>query len=153
MRQMIKDIQQRLKITTIFVTHDQEEALSISDRIFIMEKGEIVQQGTPQDIYSVPKTKFVAGFLGTFNFFDPEFLKEEGKKQILVRPEHIGILNTDEGYDKDCIYKGIVNQLYFLGNVVRISVLVDTLNKDIKQIKRGQDILLNIDRSKYIYLE
>ncbi len=70
MRQTIRDLQKRLKITTIYVTHDQEEALAISDRIAVMKDGVIVQSGTPYEIYSNPVHKFVAGFIGTSNFLN-----------------------------------------------------------------------------------
>ena len=160
LRQMIRDIQQKLHITTIFVTHDQEEALSISDEIFIMENGYMVQKGTPEEIYSNPKTEFVAGFLGTFNSFEPEFLKEKGSdKKIFVRPEHIGIVHINDCKDTTGLYKGKINELYFLGNVVRISVLVDSkvvlvdsLNKDIVNLKKGEEVYLKIDKDKYIYI-
>jgi putative spermidine/putrescine transport system ATP-binding protein len=65
LRQEIRDIQQRLGITTVYVTHDQEEALAISDRVVVMDKGRIEQVGTPQEIYSRPATAFTASFIGT----------------------------------------------------------------------------------------
>ncbi|WP_234919209.1 ABC transporter ATP-binding protein, partial [Aeromonas veronii] len=67
LRQQIREIQQRLELTTIFVTHDQEEALTMSDRIFLMNKGSIVQSGTPEEIYTRPADAFVAGFIGNYN--------------------------------------------------------------------------------------
>ncbi|KGJ03796.1 putative spermidine/putrescine transport system ATP-binding protein [Paracoccus halophilus] len=72
LRNQIRDIQQQLGITTIFVTHDQEEALSISDRIVVMHRGIADQTGTPSDIYNHPATGFVAGFVGTLNRFSAE---------------------------------------------------------------------------------
>lgn len=70
MRTAIKKIQKDLNITTIYVTHDQEEALAMSDRIAVMNAGIVEQIGTPQEIYSKPATAFVAGFIGTTNFLD-----------------------------------------------------------------------------------
>src|SRR5262249_56456425 len=67
LRQEIRAIQRQLGITTIYVTHDQEEALSISDRIVVMSKGRMEQVGTPLDIYNTPETPFVASFVGTLN--------------------------------------------------------------------------------------
>src|SRR5699024_4874940 len=67
MRNIIRNIQQDLKITTIFVTHDQEEAMSIADRGAVMKEGEILQVGTPTDLYSHPKTSFIADFVVTSN--------------------------------------------------------------------------------------
>jgi len=67
MRGELRDLQQRLQITTVFVTHDQIEALSMSDRMAVMEQGRIVQEGTPREIYTAPRTQFVAQFIGSTN--------------------------------------------------------------------------------------
>jgi putative spermidine/putrescine transport system ATP-binding protein len=67
LREEIRSLQRKLAVTTIFVTHDQEEALSISDRIVIMNEGAIEQVGTPSEIYNRPRTRFVASFVGTLN--------------------------------------------------------------------------------------
>jgi iron(III) transport system ATP-binding protein len=69
MRGELRDLQQRLKITTVFVTHDQIEALSMSDRMAVMEQGRIVQEGSPREIYATPRTNFVAQFIGSTNVF------------------------------------------------------------------------------------
>ena len=71
LREDIRDIQRRLGITTIYVTHDQEEALAVSDRICVMNKGNVEQIGTPYEIYREPIRHFAAGFVGTMNFFLP----------------------------------------------------------------------------------
>lgn len=93
LRNQIREIQQQLAITTIFVTHDQEEALSISDRIVVMHKGVADQTGTPAQIYNQPATDFVAGFVGTLNRFEAEVLdaarglvRVEGAEIALDRP-------------------------------------------------------------------
>ncbi|KRW96438.1 ABC transporter ATP-binding protein [Paracoccus sp. MKU1] len=93
LRNQIREIQQQLGITTIFVTHDQEEALSISDRIVVMHKGVADQTGTPAQIYNQPATDFVAGFVGTLNRFEAEVLdaarglvRVEGAEIALDRP-------------------------------------------------------------------
>src|SRR5208283_2521540 len=70
LREEIRALQRRLGVTTIFVTHDQEEALSISDRIVVMNEGAIEQVGAPSDIYNRPKTRFVASFVGTLNMVE-----------------------------------------------------------------------------------
>jgi putative spermidine/putrescine transport system ATP-binding protein len=75
LRQQIREIQQRLELTTIFVTHDQEEALTMSDRIFLMNKGSIVQSGTPEQIYTRPASEFVASFIGNYNLLGGEQAK------------------------------------------------------------------------------
>jgi iron(III) transport system ATP-binding protein len=70
LRREIKEIQKRLGVTTIMVTHDQEEAMSMADRVAVMQNGQIEQIGTPSDIYTKPNSEFVAGFIGTMNLFD-----------------------------------------------------------------------------------
>lgn len=87
MREEIKELQKRLGISMIFVTHDQEEALSISDRIIVMSNGEIVQIGKPEEIYYSPKNRYVAEFIGKINFL------EIGNK----RPEEIKMRRNNSG--------------------------------------------------------
>ena len=74
----VKKLQRKLGVTTIFVTHDQNEAMSIADRIVILNEGRIEQAGTPTDVYARPHTRFVADFMGTNNIFTPEF-KPDGR--------------------------------------------------------------------------
>lgn len=90
LRLEIRRLQQRLGITMIYVTHDQAEALSISDRIAVMRAGRIEQLGTPEEIYERPATRFVAEFVGDANFF----AGEKPGEIALVRPEHIDILEV-----------------------------------------------------------
>lgn len=92
----LKRLQRKLKITFVYVTHDQEEAMTMSDRIAIMHNGELEQIGTPTEIYETPKTKFVAGFIGESNIFDCTVEKIE-KDTILAKTEN-GSLTT-EGED------------------------------------------------------
>ena len=66
----LKKLQERVGITFIYVTHDQEEALALSDRIAVMNEGRILQEGTPEDMYERPRTRFVADFIGQTNFFE-----------------------------------------------------------------------------------
>lgn len=77
MRAIIKKLQRRLGITTIYVTHDQEEALAISDRIAVMQNGNIMQVGTPEQVYRKPQNAFVAGFVGVSNFISGEILARQ----------------------------------------------------------------------------
>lgn len=82
MRNAIKDIQQQIGITTVYVTHDQEEALSVSDRIAIMESGKIKQIGSPRKIYERPENIFVSNFIGTSNTLDGKIKKDAGNTYI-----------------------------------------------------------------------
>ena len=133
MRTIIKKLQQKLGITTVYVTHDQEEALSISDRIAVMKDGNIMQIGTPKEIYAKPDNKFVAGFIGISNFIDVDVkgnvitidgfnikanLKSNysGKAILSARPEQIFF--ADKGIN------GKVSFVTFLGDYVEYEVTV-----------------------------
>jgi putative spermidine/putrescine transport system ATP-binding protein len=83
LREEIRDIQRRLRITTVFVTHDQEEALTMSDRIAVMNAGRIEQVGSPTEIYEKPKTPFVAGFIGRMNRIEAKVTASKGGYSIL----------------------------------------------------------------------
>ena len=93
-RNEIRRIQKKLGITMIFVTHDQEEAMSISDRIIVMNEGNIEQIGTPREIYTFPETVFVAEFIGKAN------IMEINKKSFIVRPENVNISYNEKDNEK-----------------------------------------------------
>ena len=116
MQYELKELQQRLGITFIFVTHDQEEALAMSDEIFVINNGEIEQSGTPNDIYDEPINRFVADFIGESNiikgvmkkdylveFVGKEFqcvdkgLRENEKVEVVIRPEDLEITSAEKG--------------------------------------------------------
>ena len=104
MRTEIRNIQQRVGITAIYVTHDQSEAMALSDQIIIMNKGVVAQIGTPQEIYYRPKDAFVANFIGEANFLDGRLLSKEGNKGVLsvydyqVDVENVEDFVPDENY-------------------------------------------------------
>ena len=137
MQKELKKIQEQLGITFIFVTHDQEEALTMSDRVVVMDNGKIQQVGTPQDIYNEPKNAFVADFIGESNIVDGVMLKdfsvrfsgqtfvcldkgfdENEDVDVVVRPEDVDIVPTDKG-----MLTGIVTSVSFLG--VHYEIIVD----------------------------
>lgn len=93
----LKRLQKKLNITFIYVTHDQEEALTMSDRIAIMHDGILDQLGTPTEIYESPKTKFVATFIGETNIFDGAIVSIEGR-DILINVENGSILGTGDDF-------------------------------------------------------
>ena len=116
MQYELRELQQRLGITFIFVTHDQEEALAMSDEIFVMSKGEVIQSGTPVDIYDEPINRFVADFIGESNIVDGvmkedylvEFVGKEfecadagmrpnEKVEIVIRPEDLTLTSIEKG--------------------------------------------------------
>jgi len=82
----LRDLQQRLGITAVFVTHDQEEALTLSDRVAVMRGGVIEQVGAPREIYDRPVSEFVAGFLGASNFLDGSVVAREGDVAVVETP-------------------------------------------------------------------
>ena len=111
MREELKKIQSDLGITVIFVTHDQEEAMSLSHRIVVMNKGKFEQVGTPAEIYDNPKTLHVASFIGEMNFI------KNGDKTIAVRPENVAV-RPGSGDDLD----GTVRTIMLLGHYVVLNV-------------------------------
>ncbi len=137
MQSELKEIQQKTGITFIFVTHDQEEALSMSDTVVVMDKGDIQQIGSPQDIYNEPKNAFVADFIGESNIIDgvmhKDYLVEfAGKKfacldsgfskmepvDVVIRPEDIKVVPTYQGD-----ISGVVSSVTFKG--VHNEIIVD----------------------------
>jgi putative spermidine/putrescine transport system ATP-binding protein len=124
----LKAIQQRVGITFIFVTHDQEEALSMSDRIAVFNEGRIVQVGTPSDVYERPASPFVAGFVGTSNLIGAELaMKITGSEQMFsVRPEkiHFGDLQSSPPTDMYCV-DGTVRDVVYLGLFTRYLVEIE----------------------------
>ena len=112
MRQEIREIQRSLGITTMFVTHDQVEALTMCDRIAVMNRGRIVQVGSPADIYERPATRFVAGFVGRANFLPATATRaaasrlgrgaaqarsrRNGRSRLFVRPQRIRLVAASE---------------------------------------------------------
>ncbi|HEH9413749.1 ABC transporter ATP-binding protein [Aeromonas salmonicida] len=144
LRLQIREIQQRLELTTIFVTHDQEEALTMSDRVFLMNKGSIVQSGTPEEIYTRPASEFVASFIGHYNLLAPEQAKSlfgpRFRGTLALRPESINLLPAGEQSLDPCL-PGVIRQQQLLGNIIRYQVeceagllTVDTLNRSARDL-------------------
>lgn len=134
MQVLLSDIQWELGITFVFVTHDQEEALALSDWIFVMDKGEIVQQGSPKDIYDEPINRYVAEFIGASNIlkarmiddYKVEFsgkifacsdagIKKNEMVEVVIRPEDINIVSVDKAdivvKIDNIMYRGVFNEL------------------------------------------
>lgn len=144
LRNEIRAIQRQLGITTIYVTHDQEEALSLSDRVVVMNSGRIEQVGSPFEIYNFPQSHFVASFVGTLNILPATVVDAAGGsvhaagRQIAVPPKLAGAragdavmlalrpellkLNRRDGMDNQL--EGAVETIAFLGSIVRIQVRV-----------------------------
>jgi ABC-type Fe3+/spermidine/putrescine transport system ATPase subunit len=146
MRRELRRIQQRAGITAIFVTHDQDEAFEMSDRVILMNRGRIEQVGPPEELYDAPRTRFAAEFIGEANVIPGEVVGVSGeiaavqvapgivfqartidptaagtRVQVVVRPERVALLRQSE---KACVAGRIVERV-FSGDTVRFAVELD----------------------------
>ena len=135
LREQIRSLHRKLGITTIMVTHDQEEALCLADKMVVMNRGEIIQVGTPREVYKNPETPFVADFIGTINFID------DGINKIAIRPEDIKVESNRDSKDKD-MKVGEILDIEFRGFNYRITVeyrskhmKLDVVSKVAEQMK------------------
>ena len=166
LRAEIRAIQRKLGITAIYVTHDQEEALSLSDRVVVMNAGMMEQVGTPFEIYNFPQTAFVASFVGTLNSTDAEVVDSEkgiirlgdiqlisaedlskrkkgDKVRMSIRPERLSFASEQK---KDNVLDCTIENITFLGSVVRIQVKIgntkfnmDTFNNPFLELPKIGD--------------
>jgi len=150
-REEIRALQQRLGLTTIFVTHDQEEALAIADRMAIMHDGKVQQVGAPQALYEHPANLFVADFLGKMNFFrgaldGGAFATERGTRiavqdaapaarQLGVRPERVTLAAQPPGSGN--ALAGTVESAVYLGSLLEVRVKLDTGETIASQVANG----------------
>jgi len=157
LRLEIKNLQRKLGVTTIMVTHDQEEALTMADRIILMNKGVIEQEGSPQDIYSHPTTAFSANFIGTTNLFKANKISSNSIEingsilecnddinddvlTVTIRPEDIKISESESNAN---ILNGTIKELEFLGSNIRGHIEVN--------FKSKKAIVICNFASEYIY--
>jgi putative spermidine/putrescine transport system ATP-binding protein len=124
----LKEIQQQVGLTFIYVTHDQEEALTMSDRLAVFSHGQIEQIGTPAEVYERPATGFVAGFVGTSNVLEGNSAREVAgdPHAFTIRPEKIAMVDPDEAVPEgSCTATGHVREVVYLGAVTRYIVTLD----------------------------
>ncbi|HUR76294.1 MAG TPA: ABC transporter ATP-binding protein [Sporichthya sp.] len=130
MQRELKAIQAEVGITFIFVTHDQAEALTMSDRIAVFNEGRIVQVAPPAELYESPNSAFVAGFVGTSNLLGPESARKIFGRDgtFTVRPEKIRLVDLDgpASGDGECSATGVVIDVAYLGAETRYTVRLDT---------------------------
>ncbi len=121
MQSELKRIQQEVGITFVYVTHDQEEALTMSDRLAVMNAGQIEQVGTPIEVYEQPATEFVAGFIGVSNLID-----RDGDR-FTVRPEKVYLLfdDAEPAPPGAHVERGTVEEVVYLGVITRFRVQLD----------------------------
>jgi len=179
LRNEIRAIQQELGITTIFVTHDQEEAMSISDRIVVMNGGIADQVGAPFDIYNRPATRFVADFVGTLNTLevtveDPAAGRVRLEGQSLTLPEPLDLasgatlsialrpeaLHLGRDHPGEAVLPATITDVHFMGSVIRLSAMLagakvslDTFNRpDQPPPKPGQAVEITLSGRDAIHL-
>ena len=155
----IRRIQKELNITTIFVTHDQDEAMIMSDRICLLNEGEIEQLGKPIDIYTEPKTKFAAGFIGNYNVLDPSAfswltgVKLGDEDSVAIRPETIAISREKPNRANAYEWQGTVLESRSRGNVLRytidvngIQIFADTLFRSFSIFEDQEKVWLSVEK-------
>ena len=147
----LKNLQREVGITFVYVTHDQEEAVTMSDRIGVMHEGKLLQIGTPEDIYERPTTRFVADFIGRSNFLEAtvasenEVVLSNGDRlqlqsdhetgesvAITVRPERLTIHKKGENSTDQHQLDGIVETVVYLGNAIVYSVSIDWMHLEVR---------------------
>ena len=150
LRDKLRKIQKHLGITTIFVTHDQEEALAVSDRVFVMNKGEISQSGTPEEIYTNPANEFMVDFIGNYNIFkgeDAEKIFGIKGKTIAVRPESIYVREEGRNYQEEnfCTTKACIKDFMITGNIIRYTVVKNNVEFLVDLLNRGENKVFKKD--------
>ncbi|MGQ7790874.1 ABC transporter ATP-binding protein [Faunimonas sp. B44] len=181
LREEIRALQRELGITTIYVTHDQEEALSMSDRIVVMSEGRIEQIGTPFEIYNYPRTRFVASFVGTLNLLEGRIVDPaagriavDGQeiaaaaglngasagdtRLVALRPEALSLRDGDPDANR---LQGTIEEVSFLGSVVRVrvgfgasSISLDMFNNPgAPPPERGTPVTVSFARQDLVVLE
>ncbi len=178
MRRDILALQRELGLTTIFVTHDQEEANTISDRMAVLDKGIIQQIGTPVELYDQPQNRFVASFLGTANIIEGSiteghFVAEKdfkipvktdltGNIYLVIRPQSVTISETEvTENNRSYSLKGNIEYSEFLGETVRYSVLSNGHSiladeshlRGNKIVANGQDVWIEIEKDQILLLD
>jgi len=179
MKIWIKELQKKLKITTVYVTHDQSEALTMSDRIAIMNKGNISQIGTPDDIYEKPQNTFVADFIGTSNFINLKFINTSlGKSKVsfsdvefeiddiyndnckcILRPEHLFINPTNKNELVSVNAK--IKIISYQGSVIKYIVEVNehTLTAEfsnsmnLNRLKEGDNVTVGFNPNSLVIIK
>ena len=166
LRRWLRRLHDELHITSVFVTHDQEEALEVADRIVVMNKGKIEQIGTPQEVYEHPATPYVYNFLGNVNQFETEVIKQtaridalnlsiktdkdvkEGPAIAYIRPHELSIHQNE----KSASFQATINHIYAVGPIVRVEL--EQKNKGIieAELTKEEFKLLDLTSGQSVYL-
>jgi putative spermidine/putrescine transport system ATP-binding protein len=129
MQEELKLLQKEVGITFVFVTHDQGEALAMSDRLAIFNEGQIIQVGKPSEVYERPNSRFVASFVGSSNVLPPEFAAQHGgsKHWTSLRPEKIRVQRKDDTPAAETSVTGKISSVHYQGSQTRVTVNVGEL--------------------------
>ncbi len=162
----IRRIQKKLDITTIFVTHDQDEAMVMSDRICLLNGGRIEQIDNPVSIYTHPETRFAASFIGSYNVFEPEdFCRLTGEPQkpagpVAIRPEVLTLSHEKQADENGYSFRGTICESRPHGNVLRydidvngIRISADTLFRSFSIFADGSEIWLSLEKRNCLQVE
>jgi len=159
LRGEIRWIQEKLQITTIMVTHDQDEGLTMADKIVVMNNAEIMQIGTPQEVYHSPANPFVADFIGSINFWKERESRTGMEKMLAIRPEHIR-LSQKEGIPaevEDIEFRGSIYRLHFKvkdqsSYLYNQSIKVDVSTYDVShmQLSKGANVHISLPRERIL---
>ena len=166
MQEELKALQRRIGITFVYITHDQQEALTMSDRVAIFNNGKIEQLGSPKDIYERPQNRFVAGFVGLANLLDADQANRllQINASISIRPESIRLSapdNQQHGFDyslpatvSNIIYQGSTHKITLESNGIKLIAIMDnrTLNY-IPVIEQGADVCIQLRRDDIRQIE
>ena len=153
LRRWLRELQKRLGLTTVFVTHDQEEALEIADRVVVMSTGRIEQVGTSREVYERPATPFVMEFLGDVNRLEAPASGSEARKTTYVRPHDIGIVRqrTNDGTPE---LEAVVKLLVIRGGTARVELeRVDNGERVEAQISRARADELDLHEEERVFIE
>ena len=170
MREEIRQIQQNLGLTAVYVTHDQEEAMAVSDRIIVMKDAEIAQEGSPHDLYERPSSAFIADFIGDANLVDCEVLSSadggaeiavagqklmvpneaghKGAAKMVLRPHHIRLSEKGEGFEGNITYAAYLgNQIQYTldGKLGPLFAIADTTANPYRM---GQNVKISFDTAE-----
>ncbi|MGC5327429.1 ABC transporter ATP-binding protein [Brevibacillus sp. SYSU BS000544] len=147
LRREIRRLHEQLGMTTVMVTHDQDEALAMADQIVVMNNAEIVQKGRPEEIYEQPSSPFVADFIGAFNFFSADQFDgftQEKSSLYGIRPEHVRVLEADS----EVGLQAVVADMEFRGPFYR--VMLQVINEKSELTDRYMTIDMPVQQSKHL---
>ena len=165
LQEEIRRIQRKFNITTIFVTHDQHEAMVMSDKIFLMDRGIIEQEGSPDQVYTHPVSFFAATFIGDNNVLDAaSFAAVSGgnilEKYAVLRPEIIHLYKERGDIQEDCAVKAVVEDVIINGTTIRyllngngVSLNVSVLYSASLQFRIGEELYAAFRREDCVFLE